>query len=279
MAFVLHHELVGAGSSRHTAFVLHGALGSGQNFRGFIKKFNQLRPDYTFVLCDLRAHGDSNPAPAPHTLASCSEDLSRLAEHLQSTQPELGPLRVVIGHSLGGKVGLHFACHSGRDLSQVWALDSNPGTQMVEATHEIRAVIRAVRAVRTPILARADVVRQIREQGLSNGLAQWMTTNLRRRGQHYEWAFDLDAIEQLLLDYFVQDLWPFVEAPKTAPEIHLVIAERSDRWSQEMRERSRGLPASSNTHVHELPDAGHWVHVDNPAGLLELMAPRLSRLA
>src|SRR5690606_4037180 len=130
-------------------------------------------------------------------------------------------------------------------LESVWALDSNPGTQHADAAHEISAVMRAVRAVRMPITARADVVKQIRDQGLSAGLAQWMTTNLRRRGEHYEWAFDLDAIEALLRDYFVQDLWAFVEQPRDAPRIHLVVAERSDRWSDEMRERGRRLASNS----------------------------------
>lgn len=287
MTFLLHHELVGPSSAERTAFVLHGALGSGQNFRGFIKKLSERRPDYGFVLVDLRAHGDSNPAPAPHTLDSCSEDLARLAAHVGQTQPTWGSLDCVIGHSLGGKVALHFA----RSLQQgslsavvqgtpitlrsVWALDSNPGTQPAEAAHEISDVMRAVRAVRTPIAARADVVQQIRAQGLSAGLAQWMTTNLRRRDEHYEWAFDLDAIEALLRDYFVQDLWPFVEQPKDAPKIHLVVAERSDRWSAEMRERGQHLSPNSNAALHELPDAGHWVHVDNPNGLLDMMAPEL----
>jgi pimeloyl-ACP methyl ester carboxylesterase len=31
------------------------------------------------------------------------------------------------------------------------------------------------------------------------------------------------------------------------------------------------------THViyHDLPDSGHWVHVDNPAGLLRLLSEHL----
>lgn len=30
--------------------------------------------------------------------------------------------------------------------------------------------------------------------------------------------------------------------------------------------------------VHVLPKSGHWVHVDNPKGLLEIVAPKLSSL-
>lgn len=30
--------------------------------------------------------------------------------------------------------------------------------------------------------------------------------------------------------------------------------------------------------VHVLPNAGHWVHVDNPKGLLEIVPPRVASL-
>lgn len=29
----------------------------------------------------------------------------------------------------------------------------------------------------------------------------------------------------------------------------------------------------SQLHVHVLPNAGHWLHVDNPHGLLDMMLP------
>ena len=31
--------------------------------------------------------------------------------------------------------------------------------------------------------------------------------------------------------------------------------------------------ADSQLHIHVLPNAGHWVHVDNPHGLLDMMLP------
>ena len=34
-----------------------------------------MRDDYTYVLVDLRNHGSSHPAPGPHTLEQCAQDL------------------------------------------------------------------------------------------------------------------------------------------------------------------------------------------------------------
>jgi len=134
----------------------------------------------------------------------------------------------------------------------------------------------AVRAVPMPAQSRRDVVQHlVTGAGLSSGLAEWMATNLRREGQSYTWMFDLDAIEELMRDYFRVDLWDFLAQPRARPEFELVVAERSDRWTPELRARGRTLPEAARVHYHELPNSGHWVHVDNPVALLELMAARL----
>ncbi len=272
--FILHHQVLGGSGTSKTALVLHGALGSGQNFRGFVRKLMQLRSEYAFVLADLRCHGQSHPAPPPHTLAAAAGDIAVLVDALRSSHPHLPPVSTLIGHSLGGKVVLEVAAQDPELVSQVFVLDSNPGTQDPELAHEIHTVIKGVRAVAMPAGSRKDVVDALLARGFSSGLANWMTTNLQRHGDELTWTFALDAIEELLADYFRQDLWPFLEAPPAGLEVELVIAENSDRWSSPMRQRARKLDAP-NLHVHEIPNAGHWLHVDNPQALLELMVARL----
>jgi len=51
-----------------------------------------------------------------------------------------------------------------------------------------------------------------------------------------------------------------------------------------MLERLREAEASSTaddaagtTRYHELPDAGHWVHVDNPTGLTNMVLPSMNQ--
>lgn len=276
MSFVPHHEVLAQEAARRTALVLHGALGSGQNFRGFAKKLMEVRPDYAFVLVDLRAHGRSRSAPAPHTLQSAASDLTRLVEALRRDEPQLPDVRCLIGHSLGGKVALECARLGADWLGQVFLLDSNPGTQDPAAAHEIRSVLQAIRGVPMPAASRAQVVGHLRAQGLSSGLSNWMTTNLERRSDELYWVFDLTAIEELLVDYFRQDLWPYLEQERQGPEVQLIVAEQSDRWSADMRERALHLSEATRARTRVLPQAGHWLHVDNPEGLLELMRSLLA---
>jgi pimeloyl-ACP methyl ester carboxylesterase len=284
MTFQLHHRLIEPSSARKTAFVLHGVLGSGQNFTRFIQRLARERPEYRYYLLDLRHHGQSGGAPPPNTLAACAADLKAFGQAVGHV-PE-----VVIGHSFGGKVSIEYArqCEAARlggaeeqgstELEQVWVLDAVPGSQGATDTNEITRVVSAVRSVPMPAASRRDVVQHLTEQsGLSSGLAEWMATNLKREGEVYTWVFNLDAIEELMRDYYRVDLWSYLEQPRQRPEFQLVVAERSDRWTPELREKGRMLPSSARVIYHSLPNAGHWVHVDNPDGLLALMREGLPR--
>jgi pimeloyl-ACP methyl ester carboxylesterase len=173
-------------------------------------------------------------------------------------------------------VAIEYARRGAPALKQVWVLDSVPGAQDPANQTEIAEVMAAVRAVPMPAASRRDVVAHLTgHSGLSSGLAEWMTTNLKREGEHYVWTFDLDAIEELMLDYYKVDLWGFLAQPRERPEFRLVVAERSDRWTPELRARARALPESTRVFYHDLPNAGHWLHVDNPTELLRTIAAHL----
>ncbi len=266
MSFVLAHSLLGEPAAPKLLLLLHGALGSGNNLRSLALKLCKLRPEYRCCLVDLRHHGQSQGAPLPNTLGACAEDLLHLERALGHV-PE-----VMVGHSFGGKVALMFAAQHPARLKQLWILDSNPGPQAATPDHEVLRVIRAVRGTRLPVENRADVVAQLSEQGLSSGLAQWLATNLKREPSGFVWGFNLEAIHELMLDYFASDLWSVLEHPTRETDFRVVVGERSDRWAAENRERLERLVAATHVRLHVVPEAGHWLHVDNPGYLLELFA-------
>jgi esterase len=268
--FVPSHTLVGEPTAPKLALLLHGALGSGNNLRSLAVKLNRLRPEYHFCLVDLRHHGDSQGAPPPNTLETCAGDLGGLIGQL-GREPE-----VVAGHSFGGKTALMFAQLFPGRVRQYWILDSNPGTQDPDAGSEVLDVIAAVRSTTTPAAERAQVVAELMAQGLSSGTSNWLATNLKREPPGFVWRFNLDAIYELMLDYFRVDLWPVLESQASDSDFRVVVAERSDRWAPENRARLQQLAATSAlARLHVVPNAGHWLHVDNPAFLLELMGQDL----
>jgi pimeloyl-ACP methyl ester carboxylesterase len=286
---ILHHSFVGDPAAPHLCFVLHGVLGSGHNFKSFIQRLAVLKPEYRFALLDLRYHGRSVGAGPPHSIEACATDLFDTAKHLRKHP------RAVIGHSLGGKVALCFGRrhmievpgHSlagdeaHETLTQIWTLDSDPGAQEPNHDHQVLRVFGTLRDLPGPFSSRNDALTRLQARGLSSGLCHWLVTSLKRSEQdagELVWRFDLDGIDALLTDYFSLDLWPFLESIQgrtDGPRFDLLVAENSDRWNGDMRRRAERLHLGQNIRLHVLPDSGHWVHVDNPDGLLQVLGQNL----
>lgn len=274
---ILAHSIVTAPSAHptRTALVLHGILGSARNWLSFMKKLAERTPDWRFVLVDLRHHGDSHGLPGPDTLAACAADLVELCESL-GLAPD-----AVIGHSFGGKVALVYARDHGAGLSQCWVLDSVPGavasvSDEPGTVHEMAGILDDLRGVALPIASRPALVAHLRALGHGEMFTGWMTTNLRSVDGGFTWRFALPGIESLLDSYFEADLWPFVQAPPEGLTVHLVRGARSDRWPAAALARAEAAAASGRLVLHTLPDAGHWLHVDNPGALTDLLARGLA---
>lgn len=265
---LLAHELVVSPQQpmpRRWALVLHGILGSRRNWKTFVKRLSEAHPEWGFIIADLRNHGDSHGHSGPDTLASCARDLRELCGAL-GVWPER-----VIGHSFGGKVALTFARDALVAPTQTWVLDATPSpmsAQEMQGASTVVRVLEALRGIPVPIPSRAALVDTLLAQGFSQMLASWMTTNLTRKADGFHWRFHLDGIEAMLADYAAADLWGVALDPAPGTDVFVVRAARSDRWTTDIVSRLHG----PRTHLMVLEDAGHWVHVDNPSGLAEMLS-------
>jgi pimeloyl-ACP methyl ester carboxylesterase len=239
---MLSHEIIGDGDD--VAVFAHGILGSKNNWKSFAKK-----TPWKCVLVDLRGHGESHGFAPPHTVEACVDDLEAL---------NIAPT-ILVGHSFGGKVMTAWAAR--RQVRDLWVIDA-PFGKRTFAGEEIGRVIEAVRSVSVPIASRKDLVETLRARGLSEPIAQWMTTNVRPDGG---WKFDLDVVTPLLASFATLDAWTLLD--RISAKIHVVRGGRSDRWSDEELARL----TTSNVDEHVILNAGHWVHTDAPDDLLRIM--------
>jgi pimeloyl-ACP methyl ester carboxylesterase len=264
---VLAHDVIGTGP-RLVVF-LHGILGSRNNWRSFAKRFVDARPDFRAVIADLRNHGESHgpELKPPHTIEACAGDVRELLASLNTGAPS-GSRRVVVGHSYGGKVALQLARAHADSVDEVWSLDSMPGARELTGATDVEAVVTATTSLALPIASRAGLVEALRARGLSERLAQWMTTNLKPAPNGFVWKFDLDALPEMLSSFGTLDLWPWLEAHRGPPRIVLVRAERGGRYSDDDVARAEQL---DGVVFRTLENAGHWLHTDNPDGLLRMM--------
>ncbi|THF95572.1 hypothetical protein TEA_023519 [Camellia sinensis var. sinensis] len=269
---------------------------------------------WRLVLVDLRNHGRSAEIESlspPHDMANAAKDVADLVKSQGWAWPD-----VVLGHSMGGKVALQFAesCargdygqsaqlpkqHGGVGLShwsfslstkkwkegQLWVLDSGPGKVNTENSDgEVEKVLQTLQSLPTSVPSRKWLVDHMIKLGFSKSLSEWIGSNLKKSGDHETWAFNLDGAVQMFNSYRETDYWPLLEHPPKEMEIAIVQAEKSDRWDADVIQRLESLAGRSldesegKFSVHVLPNSGHWVHVDNPKGLLEIVAPRIASIA
>ncbi|AKT36539.1 alpha/beta fold hydrolase [Chondromyces crocatus] len=272
----LHHALVTAPSTEPDQWmlVLHGILGSGANWRTFARRVVEERPHWGLILVDLRAHGLSQDPAPPHTLDAAAADLDHLVHSLGRD------VRGVMGHSFGGKVALAYVARrarAGSTLERAFVLDSDPGARAVgQRDASSREVLDVLMALPQPIASREAFLEQVQAKGLSRGVADWLAMNVRRAEDGFRLRLDLQVIEALLEDYFTRDLWPALEDPAGARAVRVVLGGRSTSVPVETRARLEALAAQSpRVSVRVLPEAGHWVHVDDPEGLLTAVSELL----
>lgn len=279
----LHHEVVGEAGARDRAYFLHGIFGAGRNWRSVARRFVERRPGWASVLVDLRLHGASRGFDPPHTLETCASDVRRLAR--ADGRPPSG----LLGHSFGGKVALQYLRagphdeggpprHGGRgpgpdggDVGAglprvVWVVDSTPSRRRPGGT-AVR-MLQTLREVTGPFETREEAVEIVAGRGFDRFVARWVATNLVEAEEGYVWRLDLDAVEELLEDFFRTELWDVVESPPPGVELHFFKAEDSEVLPEEECDRIEAAGrGSGRVHLHRLA-GGHWLNVTDPDGLL-----------
>ncbi len=261
-------------AAERTALVLHGIFGAGKNWLFFMRRLAAARPDWAFVLPDLRGHGQSLGAPPPHDLGAVAADLMALESTLAGP-----PIAAVLGHSFGGKAALAYAAE--RPVPHVWLFDSHPGTRADVEASPTTKMLRTLEGLPARFATRGDFTAVLERDGIDAATAAWLAMSLRRggtaagdAGDGLALGLDLPAIRALLADYFARDLWP--ELARTDRETHLVAAGRSFAWEPADWTRLDALAAASpHFHLHRIPEAGHWIHVDAPDALAALLIAAL----
>lgn len=263
----------GAAPTRGIVF-LHGILGRGSNWRSFAQKVVARRPDYMAMLVDLRLHGASQDVAPPHTLDACASDV------IEVVQNSTVPVEAIVGHSFGGKVALLSAHHL--RTRHTFLIDSSPSARPDKRGSEdtLQAFDVLKRASRT-CATRQAAVDELMRGGLDSQMAQFLAMNYERTDAGFELRLDVESISEMLNDYFTRDLWECVERVSTGGRTcHVAFGGRSNVLSAEDRAEfeEAALREPAGTRLREFPNAGHWIHVDDPKNLLEFVVEGLPRL-
>lgn len=265
MAQLAHERVVADDASpERWLFVLHGIFGAGRNWASVMRRLVRARPDWGALLIDLRQHGASHGFTPPHTVATAAGDVLVLGETVA--------MSAILGHSFGGKVALAAAGASQSSPRQVWVVDSTPERR--EPSGSAWSMLEVVRSLPDRFATRAQLIEALQSQGVAAPVAQWMATNLEAGEGGYRWRFDVDAIHDLLMDFFETDLWHVVESPPPGLAVHMVKAEESGVLTGEALERMERAARDERVFLHRVA-GGHWVNAENPEALIDLLVQHL----
>lgn len=289
-----------------TVLFLHGLLGNGKNLRTPAKKLTLTHPNLSALVLDLRGHGRSHQhqnllnttqrsstSSSPNTIHSCAQDIIETVQTLNLTGSDHSPIGVV-GHSLGGRCALQYthqlieqnhlqssatpAAATVYPPKHTWLLDTVPGN----AHKSVAQVVEAVSSISMPVKNKKELVHILtRDKGLDMAIASWMTTNLEKSVDEdgFEFIFDLDVAQSILDDFPNQDFLRLVQecllVAKGESKIHLVMAGKNAAWSEDivaqLHQMNSMMAEKSMLEMSILPDAGHWVHIDDLKGVMNII--------
>ncbi len=261
----LHHERILRSDSApaHWLVLSHGIYGAGSNWRAIARKLTARRPEWGVVLVDLRQHGRSDPGQPPHTVAACAEDVRALIDELAL------PVDALAGHSFGGKVMM--ATRALVDVQQTGVLDASPSAHpgaLADPGNTVVGVLALMERLPRSWPRRDDFVAAVVAAGQTPALAQWLAMNVVPDASGaYVLRLDLAALRELLADYYARDLWGSL-SDASRGDVEIVLATRGAA----AHDYERLLPP--HVHVHRI-EAGHWLHIDAPAAVVELFATTL----
>ena len=232
--------------------ILHGLFGSGGNWRSIAARLSATREVYCL---DLRNHGRS-PWHARMGYDAMARDVARFITERRLRAP------AVLGHSMGGKTALTLAQNHPDLLGKLIVLDIAP-LPYPRARHLalIDAMLAAdLTASRQQI--ESALVRQIPDPATRQFLTQNLTQSAA--GNAYRWRLNLPAIRHNLPALAGYDN----SRPANHPTLFIAAAH------------SDYLPATAHPAIHAkfpnaqiqtIPNAGHWVHTEQPARLVEMV--------
>jgi esterase len=246
----LAHQRTGDGA--RPLVLLHGFLGSARNLSTLARALVERDRGLGVVAFDLTGHGASPPLPAGADSATLAGDVLASARALGLRTP-----LTLVGHSLGGRVGLRAALLEPAAVASLTLLDIPPGPldDAGGVGRVVDALVRAPASVATRAEARAHLV----AGGVPGLLADWLLLNLEPGEGGYRWRVDREALAALHARITREDLWAAVEG-RHAYAVRCVRGAKSGYVSDadERRLRAAGCPVTT------IEGADHFVHAERP---------------
>jgi len=236
------------GSARdiNPVVIVPGLFGSTPNWRGFARKLATTRAVY---VVDQRNHGQSPKFDSN----SYADMVSDLLEFLDSQGLDKV---VLIGHSMGGKVGFLFAAQYPERLEKLIVMDIAPVTY----EHSHAPFVKALMSLDlNSLTSRSEADRLLKEAIPETGTRLFLLQSLQRENGEFVWQLNLPVLAE-----YMDDIRGFpaeqIQGKSYQGESLLLYGDKSDYVTEQHHQLIRDI--LPNVSIQAIKDAGHWLHVE-----------------
>lgn len=252
----LHSHILGQG---RPVIILHGLLGMAENWMTLGRELaSQGR---TIHLVDQRNHGLSPHTPT-HTYGDMAYDLLGYMDHHDLDSASL------IGHSMGGKTAMCFSLLAPQRVDDLVVVDIAPVDYSGNSNRLHQDIFSCLRSINLHNHSlKGTIIKTIAMDLNSRLLAMFLAKNLRRDGGgNYYWMPNLPVLRKYL--HQLHSFLPPQEAhPCSSVKTLFIRGDQSDYVQPEHQQEIDKI--FQNSSLVTIPDAGHWLHADQPDLFIE----------
>ena len=243
--------------------ILHGLYGSSDNWLTIARNLSE---QYEVFIPDLRNHGHS-PHHPQHTYPLLCADIIEMMDNNDIEQC------VMLGYSMGGKVAMHVAMTVPQRIKKLIIDDiapvnycSSPDFSTYGAEH-LNIVDTLLNTDLTQYSKREEINEAWKHSIRDENVRRFLLKNLQRgKEDNFNWRINIQAIAHnlphILNGMNEPDRGWQIEVPTL-----FIKGEHSPYISSTMYPLIR--QRFVNYRIANIPNAGHWVHVEQPAAFLD----------
>lgn len=244
MKQILHSIQLGEGKP---LCILHGFLGMLDNWKTLGSQYAE--QGFCVHLIDQRNHGKSFHSPDFNYELLSADLLHYLNDHnIENT--------ALIGHSMGGKTAMQFACNHPQRVNKLIVADIAP--KYYPPHHQ--EIINGLKAIDTTNLkSRKDADEQLKKHLSNPGIRQFLLKNLYRNDdKKLCFKFNLDVLSQKM-----EEIGDNISSTDSFDGQTLFLrGDRSEYITKnDFEVIHRHFPKAD---VETIDNAGHWLHAENP---------------
>jgi pimeloyl-ACP methyl ester carboxylesterase len=254
--------------------IVHGLYGSSDNWLTIGKK---LSAEFKVLMIDQRNHGRS-PNSEEHNYEVMRNDL---AEFFDQQKIEKA---ILLGHSMGGKAAMYFAADYPERIEKLIVVDIAPKDYFLlndESQYYLHNnILRAMLEIDfTRFETRKQIEDFLAERIDNTQIVQFLLKSVSRNKEknHFEWRVNvqvlydnLDEIIKGVNAHSFDDRLPI----KNYPVLFVKGANSNYILPEDYSAIRRIYP---DAEILEIPNAGHWLHAEQPKVFMEVLVNFLKK--